>query len=220
MKIGSKVEGRTFQFGLQQLINEPTHHARDSSSFIDLIFASQPNLVMESGVHSSLHKNCHHQIIYTKFNLKIYYPTPYEQKIWQYQKENIENIRKVIDQFPWAMRFTNIDVNEKVNLFNKTIKNITRNYIPHETITCDDRDPPWINNDIKELIHEKNRAYKSYRRNKNNIFSVHQFELLQSKLNFLIEKFKNLNFLIAYLKIIKSHDQSEILLVYIKNILK
>ena len=89
------------------------------------------------------------------------------------------------------MRFTNIDVNEKVNLLNKTIKNIIRNYIPHETITCDDRDPPWINKDIKELIHEKNQAYKSYRQNKNNIFSVHQFELLQSKLNSLIEKSKS-----------------------------
>ena len=38
----------------------------------------------------------------------------------------------------------------------KTIKNIVQNYIPHETITCVDRDPPWINKDIKELIHEKN----------------------------------------------------------------
>ena len=33
----------------------------DSSSCIDLIFTSQPNLVMKSGVHSSLHPNCHHQ---------------------------------------------------------------------------------------------------------------------------------------------------------------
>ena len=57
-------------------------------------------------------------------------------------KKQTENIRKAIDQFPWAMRFTNIDINEKVNLFNKTIKNIIRNYIPHKTITCDDRDPP------------------------------------------------------------------------------
>ena len=55
------------------------------------------------------------------------------------------------------MRFTNIDVNEKVNLFNKTIKNLIRNYIPHETITCDDRDPPWINKDIKELIMRKTK---------------------------------------------------------------
>ena len=100
---------------------------------------------MESGVHSSLHENCHHQIIYAKFNLKIYYPPPYEREIWHYRKSNIENIRKAIDQFPRAMHFTNIDVNEKVNLINKTIKNVILNYIPHEAITCDDRDPPWIN---------------------------------------------------------------------------
>ena len=90
-----------------------------------------------------------------------------------------------------GMRFTYINVNEKVNLFNKTIKNIIRNYIPHETIICDDRDPPWINKDIKELIHDINQACKSYRQNKNNIFFVHQFELLQSKLNSLIKKSKS-----------------------------
>ena len=33
---------------------------------------------MQSGVDPSLHPNCHHQIIFSKINLKIYYPTPYE----------------------------------------------------------------------------------------------------------------------------------------------
>ena len=36
---------------------------------------------------------------------------------------------------------TNIDGNDKVNLFNKTIKNLILNCIPHGTITCDDIDP-------------------------------------------------------------------------------
>ena len=72
---GSKIDGITSTFGLQQIINEPTHIG-DSSACIDLIFTSQPNLVMESGVHSSLHPNCHHQITYARFNLKIYYPSP------------------------------------------------------------------------------------------------------------------------------------------------
>ena len=61
---------------------------------------------MESVEHSSLYENCHHQIIYAKFNFKIYHPPPYEREIWHYQKANIENIRKVIDQFPWVMHFT------------------------------------------------------------------------------------------------------------------
>ena len=40
-----KIDEVTSQFGLQQLIKEPTHILTDSSSF-----TSQPNLVMESGV--------------------------------------------------------------------------------------------------------------------------------------------------------------------------
>ena len=74
--------------------------------------------------------------------------------------------------------------------FNKIIKNIIRNYIPHGTITRDDWDRPWINKYIAELIHDKNQAHKSYLQNKNNTFFVHQFELLQSMLNPLIEKSK------------------------------
>ena len=49
-----------------------------------------------------------------------------------------------------------------VHLFNKTIRNILSNYIPHETITCDDRDPPWINSKIKQLIQEINNTYRIY----------------------------------------------------------
>ena len=50
---GSKIDAIMSQFGLKQLIQEPTHILTDSSPCIDLIFTSQLNLVMESGVHSS-----------------------------------------------------------------------------------------------------------------------------------------------------------------------
>ena len=36
---------------------------------------------MESQVHSSLHQNCHHQLIYAKVNLKVFYLPPYERSI-------------------------------------------------------------------------------------------------------------------------------------------
>ena len=72
------------QIGRQQLSKEPIHILSDSSSCIDLLFTSQPNVVLESGVHSSFHQNCHHQIIYVKINLKMCYPPPYEREIWHY----------------------------------------------------------------------------------------------------------------------------------------
>ena len=71
---GLKIDFITSQFGLQQLIHEPTHLTGKSFSCIDLIVTSQPNFVMESGVHSSLHSSYHHQIVLTKFDLKNFYP--------------------------------------------------------------------------------------------------------------------------------------------------
>ena len=46
--------------------------------------------------------------------------------------------------------FLKIIVNRKVDIFNITVENILSNYIPHETIKCNDRDPPWINKNIKQ----------------------------------------------------------------------
>ena len=51
---------------------------------------------MESGVHSSLHQNCYHQIIYAKINLKVFYPSPYEREIWHYQGVNVDQIQPAI----------------------------------------------------------------------------------------------------------------------------
>ena len=87
--------------------------------------------------------------------------------------------------------FANTSVNNKIHMFNKTIKNIMSNYIPHEAIICDDRDPPWINKDIKQLILDKNHAHKSYGRNDKSLQFFNRFKFLQTKLIFLIEESKN-----------------------------
>ena len=58
--------------GFHQLISELTHIILPNSlSCIDLIFTDQPNFVVGSGVHSTLHENCHHQITYCKLNLRL-----------------------------------------------------------------------------------------------------------------------------------------------------
>ena len=124
-------------------------------SFINSLFCSQPNLVIESGVHPSLYPNCHHQIIYAKFELKIYYPPSYEREVWHYQNADSNATKKAITDFSWERAFENLSADEKVSLFNKTIKSIISNYIPCEITTTDDRDPPWFNKNVKYLIDEE-----------------------------------------------------------------
>ena len=148
----STLDVLTCSHGLHQLINALTHLLDSSSSCIDLISPSQPKLIIRSGVQPSLHVNCHHQLVFVKFNVAFSYPTPYEKTVWSYNRANADLIRRVIDLFDWdkALRFN--DENSQVAIFSDTLMNIMQNFVPNETIICNNRDPPWINKEIKQLI--------------------------------------------------------------------
>ena len=97
---GSKIDGTTFQFGLQQIVNKPIHIQGKSVSCVDLIFYCKPNLVMSSSIHLSLHQNCHHQIAFATFaNLKVHYPPPCERAIWHFKKATTDHITKASMDF-------------------------------------------------------------------------------------------------------------------------
>ena len=95
-----------------------------------------------------------------------------------------------MNEFNWERTCFNVDINEMLSVCNTTIKNIMANFIPHETIICDDRDPPWINNRIKKLICEQNSLYKDYRKN-NDTQIFEKLTLLQKKLHLAIEESKD-----------------------------
>ena len=72
-----------------------------------------------------------------------------------YGKAQTDLINRAIDQFDWVNLFLDKNINEQVILFNRTILNIFHNFIPNKIILCDDRDPPWMNEKIKQLIRKK-----------------------------------------------------------------
>ena len=146
---------------------------------------------MESRVHSSIYSNCHYQIIYAIFNLKIYYPSPYERKIWYYNKANVDLIQQVIREFNWERAFHRKNIIEKVSIFNNTINNALSNFIPYENITCDDKKPPWFNNNIINLINNKSIFYKSHTANENSTDKKEAVKALQNKLNSTTENAKS-----------------------------
>ena len=74
-----------------------------------------------------------------------------------------------------------------VFLFNRTIKNILSNYIPHESIICHDWDPPWINNRVKELINEKNNTFQCYIQSNKDPKLFNLVEYFQNELQSLVE---------------------------------
>ena len=149
--------------GFSQLINEPTNlEPNKRATCIDLIFSSQPNLVSNSGVHPSLYRTCHHQIVFAKIDMKVYLPPPYDREVWSYDRAEEEFINRAISLFDWESELSPLDTNEQVKLFNETLLNIFRNFIPHKLRKCSYKDPPWISREIKTCLRKKNRLYKKY----------------------------------------------------------
>ena len=68
---------------------------------------------------------------------------------------NIDLIKCATNSFDWKKAFCNIGVDKMVSVFNQTIINILCYFNTHETVVFDDRDPPWMNKEIKKLIHQE-----------------------------------------------------------------
>ena len=86
--------------------------------------------------------------MFARFNLKVVFPPSYEREVWHFKKADVDHIKKAINDFRWKKSFQNMNFNEMLHLVNKTIKNILHNFIPLEIITCDNRDPHWINSSV------------------------------------------------------------------------
>ena len=69
-------KGRAISFftsstGYSQLINQPTHKTKKSSSSINLIFTSNPSFISASEVEPSLYEKFHDNLIYGEKNKQL-----------------------------------------------------------------------------------------------------------------------------------------------------
>ena len=192
-------------FGLHELVHDPTDILEKSSSCIDLIFASQPSMVVNLGVHSSLYANRHYQIVFAKFDIEIYYLPSYERKVWDYQEVDAICISWVIHEFSWKRTLSNLNVDEQVSVFNRTILNILKNFIPYESIVCDDKDPPWFNKRIKSLIQEGTLLLETFQKKRKNVEMINCLNNLNYRLAVLINTAKQ-NY---YSKVVKKLQNTQ-----------
>ena len=69
---GIKNEAVTSQNLLHRETNKATHNLNNSSLwYIDFVFDSQSNLLIQSGVYPSLHPSCDHRIVFAKHRYSL-----------------------------------------------------------------------------------------------------------------------------------------------------
>ena len=97
---------------------------------------------------------------------QVEYPPPYQRHVWNYAETNKDAILSALQNVDWHRLFAKKTVHQQVNLLNDIILNIFTNFVPNKVITCDDRDPPWINDIIKDKIKWKiQKLQKKWQKN-------------------------------------------------------
>ena len=162
-----KISDLCQQYGLQQLINEPTNFTEKSATIIDLIMVSNKNTIDISGVGEPfLMQNIrYHCPIYCIFKFKKHIDKPFSRKIWLYDQGNYDDLRQMILEYDWKS-VSNDDVNTYANQFSKTIVFLAEQCIPTKHVMIRPRDLPWINSTIRRMIRKRNRLYKKYKNNR------------------------------------------------------
>ena len=82
-------------------------------------------------------------------------PPPYERLVWGYTKAEFNNIRKSLSHINWENALKDLNVNGQVEYLTSCIFNVFSNFVPNTIITCRDKDPPWITEEVKKICHKK-----------------------------------------------------------------
>ena len=149
--------------GILQLVNQPTYITNNSKTCIDLVATDQPNLILSSEIHPSLHTTCHHQVNFVKLHLKCPPPPPFVRRVWHYDRANPSLIQRAISDYNWVEelgRASNPD--QQVELFDNVILNVAKNVIPFDDKIFKPKDPPWITQSSKLLYNTYRRKYKRF----------------------------------------------------------
>ena len=83
---------------------------------------------MESGVQLSLHPNCHHQLVFARFDISIYYLPLYERTVCYYKRANSDLIQRPIELFNWDKELRINHVDKQIIFFQRNLDEyITKN---------------------------------------------------------------------------------------------
>ena len=116
------------------LYRSPNQDKAEFDNFMnDLIFTDQSNLFIESGIHPSLHEQCHHQIVHCRLSIRNLAPPSYTRKLWFYDRADLLSIRKSVAVFRWKETFEEVTLpDEQVEILKEVLLNICSNFIPNQ----------------------------------------------------------------------------------------
>ncbi|CAF4846793.1 unnamed protein product [Pieris macdunnoughi] len=153
----------THSYNLQNLYLNATHKVPGfTPSLLDLIFVSSPHLVTKHGQLPAVAFS-HHDLLYLSFKAK-----PPKQKPTVVMRRSFggidhDSLLSDASKIDWSGLYDLANLDDKVQLFTSSITNLYDKHAPLRRVKLKHLPAPWLSDEIKRLIHKKNRAIAKMR---------------------------------------------------------
>ncbi len=161
---GKGTEQEKFLECIQQ--NLLTQHVREATRFrgddtpsrVDLIFASEEDMIKDIEYKSPLGRSDHKTIVF-KINIDITREWKEETK-WLYKKANISEMKKEIEEIDWEneLKVKERSMDEILEAFSRILNTVMEKHIPTTKVQKGKSIRPPIDNKMNELMKEKDKA--------------------------------------------------------------
>ncbi|XP_071631879.1 uncharacterized protein [Temnothorax longispinosus] len=166
----------------------PTHHTRTSSTWLDLCIIDDLDKLVTYGQQEACYLSAHDLVDIT-----------YKVKVERFQRRHItardfrsfnpETFWNKLAEYDWSSVFTAEDIDSKVSILNDYFLECFDKHAPLRNVYPRHLPAPWLTNDIKNKMKERNIARRKWKRCRNDT-NYNNYKHLRNQVQSLVRKAK------------------------------
>lgn len=147
---------------LCQVIDTPTRITSGSCTLLDLILVSDPSIVHDKGV-INMHGLSDHDLIFCSLKHTHVSRDPCVVSYRDFRGVNYGAFYADLTTLPLYYVVELDDIDGKISFLNECLLHLLNTHIPVKTFKTNKRYSPWMTENVKKLIAERNIALRSYK---------------------------------------------------------
>ena len=164
-KYTRKLMQTTRLHGLSQLVKEPTRVTEFTSTAIDLVFVNNTHRIVSHGVQEFGASD--HSVTFAVKKAGVCKAHVEIRDVRSFKHYNKEHFQRDIASVPWSVIESFDDINDAVVAWNNLFVDVANQHAPLKRIRTKHASKPWITNDLKELMAERDYALRVAKRSGN-----------------------------------------------------
>ncbi|XP_077272789.1 uncharacterized protein LOC143903207 [Temnothorax americanus] len=166
----------------------PTHHTRTSSTWLDLCIIDDLDKLVTYGQQEACYLSAH-DLVDIAYKVKVERLQRRHITARDFRSFNPETFWNELAEYDWSSVFTAEDIDSKVSILNDYLLECFDKHAPLRNVYPRHLPAPWLTNDIKNKMKERNMARRKWKRCKSDT-NYDNYKHLRNQVQSLVRKAK------------------------------